>query len=545
MTNDSERSSIDEALDKEFESLPNTSLHARCLSQLGSPLSREDDKGGQFADFIDRYYSLLEATKVNFAAAPDAAHDLKVLRQKHSVLCDCADIVLAYLARLSNVSPVVSGVMRRLSFRHLSYLNSATRSGILDYKTSLPKVGLLFYPNADARDFLVEALNGVAQVDDMEPGKLLERTWVGRPYDFHRYQKELRARVEALLLELPEDLIQLYPSRAWLEQEFIDNLQYQFALVELLKRREWDLIFLGANEVPLGLLLYDMDPALLPPIVFLCHGMLAGDPVMDFWFRFDKTLARGAVEKTYFLKAGVESDRIVDIGSPALDAFPSSDALSERRRQARVKLGLSSKQSVFIYALTYDVYRADVSAQVINLILESLRRARMHEDLHEPVLFLKYHPSPAGDPTFSYSRNQYPLPAFMALNEAGFSVRILPELDGYLPAADCFIAHESSTLFQALEAGVPTISIRFNDGNTLPTMGFSIYEGSGAHRLRSLADGASVIGLDLHELSQMSRTDAFEQSRSAWSKIFHCGRTEALSCVVGVVQEMIANSKKR
>ncbi|MBK9203505.1 MAG: hypothetical protein IPL73_13960 [Candidatus Obscuribacter sp.] len=124
------------------------------------------------------------------------------------------------------------------------------------------------------------------------------------------------------------------------------------------------------------------------------------------------------------------------------------------------------EQSVFVYALTYDVYRADVSQQVLSLIIEvwvcqAIRRST------GPSHLFKYQPAPSHDASFSFSRNQYPLNEFMRLKQSGFSVRILPTLQDNIGAADCFIAHESSTLFQSLEAGVPSISVSFDDGQSL------------------------------------------------------------------------------
>lgn len=537
---------ITKAIAQELASLPESRIGVKHGSSVLSTQFPVNDDQAKFDNFFNRYCAskkVLESCKdISKPTAEElqAGSELQLLRLNHPVLCDCADIVFDYLGKLNSLSPLLSSVMKRFSFRHLSILNPATKSDILDCKKRLPKVGMLFFPNAEVRDFLSEGLNGIAQLDDMEPGNMLGRSWSGRPYDFHRYQNVFRSRVKQLMDELPVDVIQRYPSAVWLEQELFDNLQYQFALLQLLERREWDLIFLGANEIPLALLLFDMDASTLPPIVFLCHGMLAGDPVMDFWFRCDKTIARGKVEKSYYLRAGVDPAKIVDIGSASLDSFPSQDSLLSRRLNARVKLGLDLEQSVFIYALTYDIYRADVSQQVLSLIIESLEVCQAQGGLRDPVIYLKYHPAPSDDASFSFSRNQYPLNEFMRLKQSGFSVRILPTLQDNIGAADCFIAHESSTLFQSLEAGVPSISIRFDDGQSLPTMGFDLYQQQAAHSLCSIQQGAKHIGKELSRLCLMDRVDSIEHSRKGWNDIFECGRTEAISRLIEVTQDLLS-----
>lgn len=535
---DVELSLINHALNEHFALLPSTKLLLKEPQQKPYDLNLTKVKQDEnhFADFLARYVKLKESAKENNS---NSVKEFATLQEKHAVLCICADVVLSLLPYLQNASPVLDGIMRRFAFRHLSYLNTKVKADILDYKKSLPKIGLLFFPNAEVKDFLVDSLNGLAVIDDMEPGKLLERTWAGRPYDFHRYQNELKKRVATLANELPEDLVKLYPSRSFIEQEIFENIQYQFALVELLQQKAWDVIFIGANEVPLALLLFDLQKELLPPTIFLCHGMLAGDPVMDFWFGTDHTIARGKVEKAYFLRAGIDPATILEVGSGSLDAYPAAQSLQERRKHARTLLGLDQEQTVLIYATTYDVYREDMSTQFQEFLIESFRQCAELGGLKDPVLYLKYHPSPASDATFSYSRNQYPLENFTQLQEAGISVRLLSTLDDVLPAGDCFIAHESSTLFMALESAVPSVSINYRASEALPIMGFDIYKSGESHWQLNAEDGAQSCAKKLNELCRLDRTKVYSDSKAAWNNIFNCGRTESLGRIATLTKSIL------
>lgn len=525
---------INDSLDQEFGSLPISRINTVSLSN-GTQSAQILTDRAQFYDFLSQY-----AIK---KSRPEFASELNDLSRNHPVLVDCADIVLDYLGYCEGLPASISGIMRRLVFRHLSVLNKNTKVGILEYRKGLPRVGMFYFPNSEPRDFLIDALNGIAVIDDMEPGKLLERTWLGRPYDFQRYQTELRERIKRSLCILPEELVSRYPSREWIESEVIENCQYQFALNELVRRGEWDLIFIGSPEQPLGLTLYDFDDAVLPPVVYLCHGMLAGDPVMDFWLKFDKVLTRGAVEESYCRKLGFESDRIVNIGSISLDCYPSLSALNFRRQVARSRLGLDEHQLVVVYALTYDIYRSDHSLQIIDLLTSSLKRLAFSCSSEKLVVYLKYHPSPSSDSTFSYSRNQFPLSSFVGLNDAGVSIRLSDDLETLVSAADCFIAHESTTLLKALENAVPTLSILYNPGDIEPILGRYAYENSKCHMLKSVADSADDVAASIFALLQFAQAESYAESRQVWQSVFKYGRTEGLSIVATLVKELISSRK--
>lgn len=530
-TEDTELLLIREALQNQFSLLPASSIKTNS-NKIDEGISEE----AIFHNFLSKYAS----EKV----ANNGSLNIDDLKSNHSVLIETADIVLGYLKACDSLEAPLDGLMRRLIFRHLSVLNKQSRAGILNYRKELPRVGMFYFPNSEPRDFLIDALNGQVVIDDMEPGRLLERTWVGRPYDFHRYQNELKQQLKLSLEQLPKELMDSYPSKDWIEAEVFDNCQYQFALQELLQRKEWDLIFIGSPEQPLGLSMFDISNDLLPPIVYLCHGMLAGDPVMDFWLKFDRVLTRGTVEESYCKKLGIPSNKIVEIGSITLESFPAPTALAAKRSQARAALGLSSDQTVIVYALTYDVYRADQSTLVARQIIESLECLNAKNTLAAPVLFLKYHPAPSGDSTFSYSRNQYPLQLFMSLGELGFSVRINDNLDLLLAAADCFIAHESTTLVKALENGVPTMSLSYTAGKAEPVLGWPTYATNNCHKYRPIDDKVSLISKDLEDLLSLDKEVSYEESCKTWQNIFKIGRTQSLSVVGSLASELISSSKK-
>jgi len=119
------------------------------------------------------------------------------------------------------------------------------------------------------------------------------------------------------------------------------------------------------------------------------------------------------------------------VGSQTAEDFPSHNSINHSRLNARYELGLDEGDTVLFYATTYDIsiYNTKSCAEVLELLISSLSKAVSVHGLKDPVLYIKYHPSPTSDATFSYSRNQYPLQAFEPLTKLGYRVRLANAID--------------------------------------------------------------------------------------------------------------------
>jgi hypothetical protein len=492
-----------------------------------------------FADFLGQYHRLQAAGGANNEA-------LVRQQQAHPFISDFAQLAISYLNQCDSLPPTMAPLMRRHFYRLISILNSKESARVFDYKRDLPKVGLCYFPNPGPRQFVIDALIGMANIIDMDPGKMVELVWSIKQYnfDYALYQKTLSERIESEVNQFPADFISRCPSKEWLVKELSAGVQYQWALVELLKLRYFDVIFLGAAEVPLAMALYDLPKDLLPPIVALCHGIPAGDPVMSFFARMDHVLVRCEPEKQFYADLGVPPERIVEIGSTSAEDFPSQVALSHARLNARYALGLSDDDTVILYATTYDIaiYNTKSCAETLDLIVTSLAQCVEQHGLKNPVFYIKYHPSPASDPTFSYSRSQYPLSAFSQLIELGYRIRLADSLEAVLPACDCFIAHESTTMADALDRGIPTISIKMQKGDSKLFLGSRAYTEVDCHKNLSVYDSPAQLALYLHQLCTLEKVLVYKQSKHLWQALFGSGRTVGLIKVAQLVTNLIAKS---
>jgi len=493
-----------------------------------------------FADFLGKYNSLVAGGEKEQAR-------LLTEKEDHPFLSDFADLAISFINQCQTLPATLAPLMKRQFYRLISILNSKDSARIFDYKKDLPRVGLCYFPNPGPRQFVIDALAGMADIVDMEPGKLVELMWKLKQYnfDYALYQKILNERVTAEVAQFPPEFVARFPGKDWLVKELTASVQYQWALVELLKLRYFDIIFVGAFEVPLTMALYDVPKDLLPPVVALCHGIPSGDPIMGFFSRMDKAIVRCEAEKIYYKDLGVPAENMLILGSPTSEDFPSRNAINHARLNARYKLGLDENDTVLFYATTYDIaiYKTKSCAEVLELMIDSLSRAVTEHGLKAPVLYIKYHPSPASDPTFSYSRNQYPLQAFARLTELGYRVRLADSIDTIMAASDCFIAHESSTLTEAMDSGIPTISIKMHKGKSKPLMGERTYAQTDCHTHLSVYDTPEIVGGHIHRLATKDRSQVYEQSKQLWLDMFGMGRTAGLMKLAQMVEEITAKKK--
>jgi hypothetical protein len=528
-------SRIQQVVEEQISSLP--------VSRIKIEKTREElvqnglNPEAPFADFLGAYARLQDGGEPNKAL---------VERQKtdHQFMSDFAALAISFLRQVEKLPPTLAPLLRRHFYRFISILNSKDSTNIFEYKKDLPRVGLLYFPNPGPRQFVVDALSGMADIVDMEPGKMVETVWSlkGYNFDYGQYQQTLKERVEDEVGRLDPDFVRRFPSQEWLVKELSASLVYQWALVELLKLKYFDIIFFGAGEIPLSMALYDVPEDLLPPLVALCHGIPSGDPIMGFFTRVDRVLIRCEPEREFYQDLGVPAERMLEVGSASSEDFPSHNALQHARLNARYALGLDDDDTVIVYATTYDIsiYNTKTCEEILDLMIDSFARAMAKGDFKNPVLYVKYHPSPASDPTFSYSRAQYPLSAFAKLSELGYRVRLADSIESVLPACDCFVAHESSTLTEALDWGIPTISIKMHKGLSKPLLGSRAYSQTNCHKHFSVYDSGEEIGGHIHALSTIDRQSVYKQSKQLWQDIFGSGRTAGLMKVADLVSTLLA-----
>ena len=265
---------------------------------------------------------------------------------------------------------------------------------------------------------------------------------------------------------------------------------------------------------------------------------------MGFFSRIDHVIVRCEPEKEYYADLGVPPERMIEVGSPSAEDFPSRTSLRHARLNARYALGLDDSDTVILYATTYDIsiYKTRSCAEILDLMLDSFAQAVETCGLKDPVLYIKYHPSPASDPTFSFSRSQYPLKAFAKLTKLGYRVRLADSVQSVLAASDCFIAHESSTLTDALDMGIPTISIKMHNGVGKPMLGLRAYRETDCHKHFSVYDAPSDIADQIQQLCALDKDHIYRQSKQLWQDIFGTGRTAGLMKVAELVAGLIAKS---
>ncbi|MBI4533200.1 MAG: hypothetical protein HY711_04560 [Candidatus Melainabacteria bacterium] len=332
-------------------------------------VQQSDGATGKFERFFDRFFLMLRHNQLD---------KLKILRQDHPILTSLAEQLIDYLELCATVKGPVGGVLRHMCYFAVPFMNSPNAKLTYSFKSMLPKVGLLVNVNSEPKRFIVDALMGACQIEDLDYPEIIAKTWSDRPYE---YLKALEDCVATELDKLPQEFWSRFPNKQWLVSQVTYNAQAQIGLGKFLEQHYFDLLIIGAAESPLALTLLDVPREARPPVLYLCHGYPFGDPMSDLFLEADYVLVRGSVDKAYFQDLGLAEDKLLEVGSLSAEQFPDLEILEGRREQARQKLFIDSHSEVLVYALNYDIFRYKMPTPQENL-------ARMSQSLK--VLAQKY-----------------------------------------------------------------------------------------------------------------------------------------------------------
>ena len=449
----------------------------------------------------------------------------------------CADLLRLFL-ETDRLSSPVANAMRRLSYILVPYFHDAPSMQGANVKSRLPKVG--FLPSRYANKvFAGDALNGMANIVELLPDRIVSETWETRPHD----AAILRDRVNMELKSLSEEFCCQFGQRDFLLEQITRQLQLELGLRRIMNEYRFELMIVGDAGMPLPLTLLDIPRTLRPPVAFFEHGSVYGDPYHSLFARAEYFLVNGRRDERVFSDLGVSAESIHKIGSVCQESLLSFEYVQHLRREYRLKHGIARETPVIIYATDWqsNLIARPSTEETQDLIITSIKRLCTDFDI-KPLLYLRYHPSPS-EMFFSRARLDYPLDKFLQLKEFGCTVRLAPELDSYLPLADCFIAHESSTLTDAISYGLPTLSIDYLKHAGLPILDTLAYEGNN-HALLSLTDNAETIASTIMQLISQDKRSVYRSCERVWSNIFDCGRTEGMARLSAFFRWLIANRIK-
>lgn len=549
----STRAEIEATIRAEMEKyVPIFKPNVECTSKTNA----EHNPEAVFDNFFNRFQSLVADGKTAelFKLETDFPVCITVCRQ-----------IGQYLDGCSQIDGPVAESMKRLCYNLLPYVNAAGTLERQISKGSLPVAGFLAHHNSRTRGFLADALNGLAQVDEITNQSVISESWSDRPYGF---LKAMQAYISDKCKVLPASFVSALPERKWFVDQqhvnnmsrglpaqlstilpnrewFVDKIAYQMqteiCFRKLAQNDRWQLIFVGDTMSPLCLAAFDTPRSERPPIIYYSHGILYGYPNSAMFLKADFILAWGARDENYYADLGFPRDRIIRVGSPELEVFPSGQILLDRRATSRLKLGIESDTKVIVYATTWDpyFYQTRSADEIQQLIIESISKLVIEHSIEKLVLFVKYHPYPTSDEAFSMSRVQYPFELFQELSKIGISVRLAKDLDDCLSAADCFLCHESTGLAEAVSQGVSTLSLDYCLGNGRPTLDRKTYIETQAHLLVSVHDSATKIAQALYELLSLPKDLVITDCRKAWLNIFDCGHSEGLMRVIKLVKTLL------
>lgn len=472
----------------------------------------------------------------------DHKNTLEELKKAYPLLFSTSAGTLKYLEACESLdAPLVNG-FKRLCVHNLPIVQAPPSKQMLDYKSNLPRVGLLYYPNPEPRRFLIDALEGDFYPEDIDPGQVLQQSWNHKDCDFQTYQEIFRARVADAFGQLPEWLTSSFPDAERAIDVYAQHLQFQMAFTEALQQNYWDLVFLGAFETPMGLTYFDFPKEKRPKTILFYHGLIHGDPVDNLFCNPDIVLVRGRSEAAYFQALGIADDKIVKVGSLAIEKFPSESSIDLQRKFARSSLDIQEQEKVVLWALTYDLflYEKQTPEQLLELVLGTLAKISIESNLKPITLLLKYHPAPRDNEYYSFSRQQFPLDKITSrLGPLGVTVRLVHDISASLSAADLFLAHESTALIEALDSAVPTLSLKYGKSQSPPLLGNLTYQSKHCHKV--IDDDCSVDELYALMCEQLSysREDIAKQSAEVWNGLYDCGRTEGLGRVSKLVKSLV------
>lgn len=525
-----ERARIAELVSEDLKLLLPTLLTSNPEPDLANKKS-----AAPFEDFFRKFVALQMGGDAHKAT-------LEELKKSYPLLLSTSAGTLKYLEACESVDAPMSYGFKRLCMHNLPFVQAPPSKQIIDYKAGLPRVGLLYYPNPEPRRFLIDALEGDFYPEDIDPGQTLQQSWSQKDCDFTTYQELFRQRVEAAFNQLPEWLTSSFPNRDRAVDAYAQHLQFQMAFTEMLQQNYWDLIFLGAFETPMGLAYFDFPKEKRPKTILFYHGLIHGDPVDNLFCNPDVVLVRGKAEASYFQNLGIEEDKIVKVGSLAIERFPSEKSIESQRQFARSRMDLGDDEKVVLWALTYDLFLYDKQTpeQLLELVLGTIAKVAIESSLKPFTLLLKYHPAPRDNEYYSFSRQQFPLDKITSrLGPLGVSVRLVHDIAACIPAADLFMAHESTALIEALDAAVPTLSLKYSKSEAPPLLGDITYLANRCHRI--IDDHSSVDELYAVMVEQLSysRDEIIKQSGEVWNGLYDCGRTEGLGRVSRLVKSMV------
>lgn len=450
------------------------------------------------------------------------------LRKDDPFLVDICQSLLVTFRETDDAKEPFRGVMRRSAFRNISAVNGFCDPREL--KKSLPKVGLMHFPHSTENVFLTNVLDGIAEVENIEPGAVATLDWLEKNVDFAAYKSFILKQSRQFVSELPKDFTAKFPGEEWLCTELASQALHQISFVNLLRQNRWDLVIAGALELEFGMLLHDLPSELRPPIVLMYHGILGGAPITTMFHPADVVVARGLGEQKYYRDMGCSDSSIITIGSMNLERFPDEQAFLRNREYCRSLLGVAGDVPVVMYATTYDlgIYPSSMSSHEVGcLLVELLKGAKSELNCDEILFLLKYHPSPSNEKYFSLSRIQYPLEMFAELSNYGIRLQLVDDLS-VLSGVDLFVSHESTTLVNALEAGIGSLSINLHCGNVDSTLGSTVYRSAQCHKIFRSDDSLDRITTGAIEILQQSAQERFSQSESAWAANFGIGKTNSV-----------------
>jgi hypothetical protein len=521
LTNPSLAAVDQEALLRNLERELEDGVHTFAPELLGGSSQPVD-----YGHFLSSYKSAL--------ANSDQATIAK-LRADYPIACTFCDDLLRLYGESDKLSTPVKEAMRRLSYVLVPYFHAPSSMQGGRVKDALPRVG--FLPSRYANKvFTGDALNGIANLVELLPDRIIAETWEGRPHD----TALLRDKVARDLKSLSKDFLAQFSQKDILLEQITRQLQLELGLRLILQTQKFDLMIAGDAGMALPLALLDTPPSMRPPLAFFEHGSVYGDPYHSLFVRGDYFFVNGRRDERVFSSLGVSVEKIHKIGSVCQEGLLSLEYLEHLRRESRLKHGIARETPVIFYATDWQSNLIDrpSTAQTQDLMINVIKQLCTEHGIR-PLLYLRYHPSP-GEMFFSRARFDYPLDKFLQLKDYGCTVRLAPELDSYLALADCFIAHESSTLTDAISYGLPTLSIDYQKHAGIPILDFLAYEGE-SHVLLSLTDSADKIAGAVKQLISQDKRSVYQSCKNVWSNIFDCGRTEGMARLSAFFRNFVAD----
>lgn len=472
-----------------------------------------------FRDFLGQYQKLRQN--------PESPEFIS-LKQEYPVCVTMAEQMTEYFGLCNTVVSPIAQSMKRVAYTVVPFYNSSKAVNV--FNKELPRVGLLSHPNSQPKEFILDALNGLAAPEEVTSEFVVSHTWANRPYD---YLRNLREQVKEQMVSLPGSFFEYFPSKEWFVEQVTYSLQCEIGLNQLLEQSRWKAMITGDALSSLCLALSDVPREKRPPIIYFAHGVTYGYPISTMFMKADYAFARGRRDEGFMVDLGFPKENIIKVGSQSHEAFPVNQILEQQRIHARMKCGVADDTPILVLALPWDSYlfKTRPAPEVQDWLIEFLTLVAKKWNGKRPILYLKYHPHPVNEPGFSTSRSQYPFNKFLQLIDHGYTVRLAKTFDDCMPAADCFMSHESSVLCDAVANGLPTISFDYNPPYGRPSLNHDSYSGNAVHKIFGPYENPDTISDGIISLMTKPREEVWERCRQDWSSVFDCGRSEGLARV--------------